>query len=216
MNYIKKTSDGSTTIFVEELNEHYHSIHGAYNEAIHVFIKSGIDYMGQKKLKIFEVGFGTGLNALLTAIHSQEKNLIIDYHSIEKYPVAKKLIDELNYTEITGNHDLFKNITSSSWNIANKINSFFQLTKIEGDLKQIELETDFDLIYFDAFAPEKQENMWSSDIFHKMYSALKTNGVLVTYCAKGLIRRRMQEVGFNVSRIPGPPGKREMLRATKL
>ena len=216
MNSIKKTSDGSSTIFVEELNEHYHSIHGAYNEAIHVFIKSGIEYYNQKDIKIFEVGFGTGLNACLSAEHAKENNINIEYHSIEKYPVEQELIQQLNYPEIVGNQEIFNKIHSVNWNQCEEVHELFSLKKIQNDLKSFSCEEQFDIIYFDAFAPEKQENMWSIEVFKKMIEILKRDGVLVTYCAKGSIRRRMVEVGFKVDRIPGPPGKREMLRATKV
>lgn len=216
MNSIKKTSDGSSTIFVEELNEHYHSIHGAYNEALHVFIKSGIEYYQKKTIKIFEVGFGTGLNAYLSAKYSMKNDIIIEYQSIEKYPVEEKLILQLNYPEIVGNQNLFDKIHLTRWNQCDKVHELFRLKKIQGDLKNYSIKEQFDIIFFDAFAPEKQEKMWTKEIFIKMIDILKPNGILVTYCAKGSIRRRMVEVGFKVDRIPGPPGKREMLRATKV
>lgn len=212
---LKTTNDGSKTLFVPELNEHYHSIHGAYNEAIHVFIKSGLEFMNLESFKVFEVGFGTGLNSWLSAEYSKSNKVQIDYHCIEKYPVPIELAQQMNFTESEESKLLFDKIHSVDWELSNTISDYFTITKYQADLDIFHVPEGLDLIYFDAFAPEKQENMWTDKIFQKMFDSLKSGGVLVTYCAKGIIRRRMQSIGFEVSRIPGPPGKREMLRAVK-
>lgn len=212
---LKTTNDGSKTLYVPELNEHYHSIHGAYNEAVHVFIKSGLEFMNQTSYKVFEVGFGTGLNCWLSAEYALLNKVFIDYHGIEKYPVPFDLAKQMKFTENDDSTSLFNKVHICEWESKQLINEYFSLTKYQADLDDFELPLDLDLVYFDAFAPEKQENMWTDEIFQKMFDALKSGGVLVTYCAKGIIRRRMQSIGFEVSRIPGPPGKREMLRAVK-
>lgn len=215
MAEIKLTNDGSTTIFVPKLNEHYHSIHGAVNESLHVFIKSGIEYLDKPKQKILEIGFGTGLNAFLSCLHAQSEGLKLIYHSIEKYPVNDVHIQELNFFNSTHEKELFENLHKAHWNKSFHMNNHFELLKIEGDVKSFSFEGEYDLIFFDAFAPEKQPKMWTEEVLTKMYNNLSLEGVLVTYCAKGVIRRRLQSIGFEVSRIPGPPGKREMLRAVK-
>ena len=212
---IKKTNDGSKTLFVPELNEHYHSIHGAYNEAVHVFIEAGLTFLNKYNYKVFEVGFGTGLNAWLSAEYASSNKVSIDYHGIEKYPVELSIAEQMEYTDNDVSKDLFDRIHVLPWEEKGTISDHFTLTKYQADLDMFKVPKKLDLVYFDAFAPEKQENMWTVDIFTKLYESLNVGGVLVTYCAKGLIRRRMQVIGFEVSRIPGPPGKREMLRAIK-
>ena len=211
------TEDGSDTLYVPGLDETYHSTHGAIQESTHVFIKNGLEYyQGEhhaSKLRILEFGFGTGLNALLTLLNSQ--GTAISYHSLEKYPVDLSSASQLNYGALLADPDAFKEIISSSWNKWVPISDNFRLFKQEIDFLDFEPEETFDIIYFDAFAPSKQPELWSIDILEKCYRALAPQGIFVTYSAKGQLRRDLQELGFKVERLPGPPGKFEMLRATK-
>ncbi|MFD2565313.1 tRNA (5-methylaminomethyl-2-thiouridine)(34)-methyltransferase MnmD [Aquimarina rubra] len=216
------TSDGSTTIHFPELDEHYHSKHGAINEAKHVFIKNGFDHiLASRKfleLNILEIGFGTGLNAFITYLEATKIQQKINYVGVEAYPVSINETKLLNYVEqlaAQSDQDIFDVLHESSWEEQNTVSSSFFLTKRKQFFADIEDENCYDLIYFDAFGARVQPELWGVDIFKKMYDALSEYGVLVTYSAKGSVRRAMQEVGFFVERLPGPPGKREMLRATK-
>lgn len=226
------TADGSKTIQIEEWNEQYHSVHGAIQEANHVFIKHGFLFCYQnthqkspisnkdenKKFNILEIGLGTGLNAFLTFLNAEQLNLSIHYEGVEKYPVALEEIKQLNYIEQLSaeNHQkVFDSIHQSPWESLNSLTSSFDLTKQQKDLRDIDEVNFFDLIYFDAFGARVQPDLWSEAVFQIMYNALKPKGVLVTYSAKGSVRRAMQSVGFLVEKLPGPPGKREMLRARK-
>lgn len=216
---IVKTKDESSTLFVPELNQHYHSVHGAIQESQHVFIDAGFNFKSESKdLKIFEVGFGTGLNSFMTSTVSKEKKVDCEYWAIEKYPLSEIEFPLLNYPNLlnTDSDSLnFDLLHTSTWEELNRINEYFQLKKLRGDLKSIELPLNyFDIIYFDAFAPSSQADLWTIEIFEKMFSCLKNEGVLVTYCVKGDVRRNMKAAGFKVDKIPGPLGKREMARAT--
>ncbi|WP_408046590.1 tRNA (5-methylaminomethyl-2-thiouridine)(34)-methyltransferase MnmD [Tenacibaculum crassostreae] len=210
------TSDGSTTIHLPEWNEQYHSKHGAIQEAYHVFIKNGLKYVDGKTASILEIGFGTGLNCFITLLEADKS---IDYVGVEAYPVAKAEVEKLNYVvelEAENKQNLFDKIHEVSWEEKHEITSNFSLTKRKQFFSEITDKNCFDLIYFDAFGARVQPDLWTEDIFKIMFDALKVDGVLVTYSAKGSVRRAMQSVGFEVERLPGPPGKREMLRATKL
>lgn len=215
---IEITADGSHTLFVPEMNEHYHSVNGAVQESMHIFINTGLRYSPKSELNIFEVGFGTGLNAYLTALEAEQSNRLIRYTSIEAYPIDIELANKLNYPlQFGGNQELFAKLHEVSWNLEEKITDFFSLKKVEADFTHFDFESiqNIDLVYFDAFAPEKQNDMWSQELFDNLYNVMNSDGILVTYCAKGVVRRMMQQSGFIVERLPGPPGKREMLRATK-
>ena len=225
------TSDGSKTIQIEDWNEQYHSIHGAIQEANHVFLKHGLLFYSEtifraerslsaktfNNINILEIGFGTGLNAFLTLIEAEKLNLNINYVGVEAYPVQLDEIKQLNYVELISEKraDIFENMHAISWGKQHEITSKFQLEKEEIFFKDINATDTFDIIYFDAFGARVQPDLWTEDIFKIMFNALKENGVLVTYSAKGSVRRAMQAVGFTVERLPGPPGKREMLRAQK-
>jgi len=212
------TADGSKTIQIEEWNEQYHSIHGAVQEAYHVFIKNGLDKYSKQEVAILEIGFGTGLNAIISLVEAKKRNLKISYHGVDAYPVSLKEIEELNYIETLGfqkYQEQFLQMHKLEWGNTFKITDYFSLLKIKLDFQEIEYQNLFNLIYFDAFGYRVQPELWSVQLFKKMFKALKQEGVLVTYAAKGSVRRAMQEVGFTVERLPGPPGKREMLRATK-
>lgn len=214
---IEQTEDGSHTLFVPSLSEHYHSVHGAIQESKHVFISAGLSHLSQKEISIFEVGFGTGLNALLTAEYAQQNHLIVNYVGIEANPIEMELIKQLNYGQAV-DEELYQRLHATEWEKEQRITDLFTLTKIEADFTIYDFSkwiNSFDLIYFDAFAPDIQGEMWSQELFNAMYSIAKEGGILTTYCAKGEVRRRMQAASFTVERIPGPPGKREMLRARK-
>jgi tRNA U34 5-methylaminomethyl-2-thiouridine-forming methyltransferase MnmC len=215
---IIKTSDGSTTIHLQEWDECYHSKHGAIQEAKHVFIKNGLHLFEGNPVNILEIGFGTGLNAFITFLESNLKNQKINYTGVEAYPVEAKEVLEMNYVEEL-DADIYKNVFQemheSEWNQENQISSNYSLTKRKQFFDEINDFEVFDLIYFDAFGYRVQPELWSIDIFQKMYNSLKPNGVLVTYAARGIVKRNMISVGFTVEKLAGPPGKREMFRAFK-
>jgi len=213
------TSDGSTSIFLPQWNESYHSKYGAIQEALHVFIKYGLDqFKNSSSVNIMEIGFGTGLNCLITFLESKKRNLEICYDGIEAYPLEFKEISQLNYAEKLNTNNfsgLFNKMHQVSWDKTHQIALNFSLTKRKQFFEDISDKNKFDLIYFDAFGARVQPELWTEQIFKKMYNSLVNKGILVTYSAKGSVRRAMQHVGFNVERLPGPPGKREMLRGTK-
>lgn len=214
------TGDGSTSLFIPDLDEHYHSIHGAIQESMHVFIHAGLKPLlaSKKEIQILEIGFGTGLNALLTAIESMKQNVAIQYTTIEKYPISPEFITQLNFCSLVDDPNCsnwFKKIHDCEWEQMTAISQNFFLKKIKADFKTIEFTNAFDVLYYDAFAPSAQPELWTEDIFKIMYKALKKEGILVTYCAKGIVKRTMKSVGFEVVALPGPPGKREMTKAIK-
>lgn len=210
------TNDGSKTIHLPDWNESYHSKHGAVQEAQHVFIKSGLLEISKADINILEIGFGTGLNAILTLNKSKENKQIIHYTGLEAYPVSLDELKDLKYEaipEVKENEDLFWQIHNSKWNEEFEVTPSFTLIKLEEQLDHFKpTENTYDLIYFDAFGPRVQPDMWTLEIFKKLFKSMKNNGIFVTYCAKGQVRRDLIEVGFTVEKIPGPPGKREMLR----
>tara|TARA_R110002020_G_scaffold293535_5_gene509090 strand:- start:11534 stop:12220 length:687 start_codon:yes stop_codon:yes gene_type:complete len=219
---IVKTADGSTTIQITEWNEQYHSMHGAIQEAQHVFLKTGLDHFISKsaleQLNILEIGFGTGLNAFLTCIAADDKSIVINYEGVEAFPVSAEEIAQLNYIELTGENKYekaFAKMHAAAWGESEEITTNFNLKKRHQTFETITDQDQHHLIYFDAFGARVQPELWEENIFKLMFTALKNGGVLVTYAAKGSVRRAMQSVGFLVERLPGPPGKREMLRATK-
>jgi len=213
------TEDGSCTLFVPEINEHYHSIHGAIQESNHIFIDYGFNYFKNKKsLSILDIGLGTGLNAFLTYLNAKNNNVSVNYVAIEKYPITTVELDKLNYSK---DHtiiiqNIFKDIHNSNWSSSYYIDIFFKIRKVKTDLLDYLFKEKFDLIYFDAFSPNIQPKLWALEVFSNLFDTLNIGGVLVTYSAKGQVRRDMQSAGFNVERLPGPPGKREMLRGVKL
>ncbi|HEX6892253.1 MAG TPA: tRNA (5-methylaminomethyl-2-thiouridine)(34)-methyltransferase MnmD [Chryseolinea sp.] len=214
------TSDGSHSLLNEKLNETYHSVHGAIQESLHVFIDNGLSYFIEKhspsEVSIFEVGFGTGLNALLTVKAMQNANVVVKYVSIEAFPIGEALYAGLNYTKILGFEDAFAFLHRSPWQKVNKISDHVELLKLQTTLENVQLTNgSFDVVFFDAFAPNKQPELWTIEMLHKVVSAMKSNGVFVTYCAKGQLKRDLKELGLNVETLPGPPGKKEMVRAVK-
>lgn len=213
------TADGSKTISLPEWNEQYHSKFGAIKEAYHVFIKNGLDKMRlSEEIRILEIGFGTGLNCFITLLEAKKNNLNIEYTGVEAYPVDFNEIEKLNYVvELNAEDDRYvfnkmHTLSNDKKNLLTQDFSFIKKNMFFEDIKDSNL---YHLIYFDAFGARVQPELWTLKIFKKMYRALKQNGILVTYSAKGSVRRAIQEAGFDVERLPGPPGKREMLRATK-
>lgn len=216
---IVKTKDHSSTLFVPELDQHYHSMHGALQESMHVFIAAGLHlFKNKSRVSIFETGLGTGLNALLTALEAENLNLKINYTAIEKYPLSMDEMLQLNYGEmLEGNTStrLLTELHQLKWNEKIELTPSLDILKLEGDIKDHVAKEVYDLIYFDAFAPSAQPDLWTVTVFENMFHSLKKDGVLVTYCVKGDVRRNMKSAGFEVEKIPGPPGKREMARAWK-
>lgn len=213
-----KTSDGSHTIYVPELDEHYHSVHGAVQESKFIFIEQGFKTCTANPMAILEIGFGTGLNSLLTAMHCRMGSQEVNYTSIEKYPLDNKIINALNHYEFAGENgkDIFKLIHNAPWNKRIVICDNFNLNKIESDFTVEKPDGKYDLIYFDAFGPDKQPEMWTREIFSVIAEVTNKNGILVTYSAKGEVKRSLRSCGFEVTLLPGPPGKRQMIRAVKI
>jgi tRNA U34 5-methylaminomethyl-2-thiouridine-forming methyltransferase MnmC len=215
------TRDGSVTIHLPDWNEQYHSIHGAIDESKHVFIATGLRFFlkhtAATTVSILEIGFGTGLNAFLTLLYAEKQRLKVHYAGVEAYPVVASEVEQLNYPELlNANTETFAKLHDTPWETPESISEAFTLTKRKQLFSEITDAQCHDLIYFDAFGARVQPELWTESIFEIMYRALKPQGVLVTYSAKGSVRRAMQTVGFTVERLPGPPGKREMLRAVKM
>ncbi|MBD3588776.1 tRNA (5-methylaminomethyl-2-thiouridine)(34)-methyltransferase MnmD [Bacteroides sp. GM023] len=245
---IEKTEDGSATLFVPELNEHYHSTKGARTESQHIFIDMGLKASAAISPRVLEIGLGTGLNAWLTLEEAEKSGRNVHYTGLELYPLEWQTVEQLNYIpndeQLTVNGEqqpaieLFKQLHTSPWEEEVRLTPHFTLRKVQADFNKLRikngelkenitndsaaisqfsiLNSQFNLVYFDAFAPEKQPEMWSQELFNRLYVLLAKDGILTTYCAKGIIRRMLQTAGFLVERLPGPPGgKREILRARK-
>lgn len=216
---IIQTLDGSTTIHIADWEECYHSKHGAIQEAQHVFIKNGLSLFQNQKIAILEIGFGTGLNAFITLLEAKKMQQTIDYVGVEAYPISADEVLNMNYVaelDAMKESAIFNKMHESDWGEKIVLNDGFVLTKRKQFFEEIDDVNKFDLIYFDAFGYRVQPELWSTAIFDKMYKSLKMNGVLVTYAARGVVKRSMIEVGFKVEKLEGPPGKREMFRARKL
>ena len=213
---LKKTRDGSYTLYRPDLDEHYHSIYGAVQESQYIYINNGLQLISKPVIRIFDLGFGTGLNAILSLIDSDKSGKALIYDSIEKYPLNTGYIRKLNYTDFLPEnyHDIFYKIHDYQWNVS-EIAGSMKLTKISGDIRDYVFTGKYDLIYFDAFSPEKEPDLWSADIFRKIFHALDQGGLLVTYSVKGKIRRILADIGFTIQKIQGPPGKKQILKASK-
>lgn len=213
------TQDGSHSLLHEQLKETYHSIHGAVQESNYVFIEKGLEFVkrsGKPEIQILEIGFGTGLNALLTIQRALTRNLSIRYTTLEAFPVEEEVWSQLNYADAVELKAWFEKLHRATWNEWVELFPAFQLRKLHTTLQDVMLEDDqYDLIYFDAFAPNKQPEMWELTMLKKVAASLKADGVLVTYCAKGQLKRDLQSLNLKVESLPGPPGKREMVRAIK-
>lgn len=215
---ILHTLDGSTTIHLPDWNESYHSKHGAIQEAYHVFLKNGLSLIQSNSISILEIGFGTGLNAFITYLEAQKSLQTINYVGVEAYPISAQEVLQMNYVSelnVENERPVFELMHRCNWSEKIEISSNFSLIKRKQFFHEISDENQFDLIYFDAFGYRVQPELWSTEIFEKMYKSLKVNGILVTYAARGVVKRSMIDVGFKVEKLAGPPGKREMFRATK-
>ncbi len=215
------TSDGSSTLINKDLNTSYHSLHGALQESQHIYIKNGLLEISKKQyeIKVFELGFGTGVNAWLSLEFALRNKVIIHFTSIEKYIVEESLIQQLNYSnqfQFENGKSYFNTIHELNWNKKHVINDNFSLNKIKEDWLSFETKEKFDLIYFDAFGPGSQSELWNQTSLSKAYNILNPQGILVTFCAQGEFRRTLKSIGFQVERLPGPPGKREMTKAVKI
>ena len=212
------TADGSTTIRIPDWDENYHSSHGAIQEAKHVFIANGLDlFKNQAEISILEIGFGTGLNAFITFLETQKKEKV-NYVGVEAYPISQEEVTQMNYpSELKANSftTIFEKLHNCDWEQEVPIASHFKFTKRQQLFQDIEDKNQFNLIYFDAFGFPLQPELWSELIFKKMFDALLPNGVLVTYACRTSIKNAMIAAGFTIEKLPGAPGKREMLRATK-
>ncbi|MEO7991979.1 MAG: tRNA (5-methylaminomethyl-2-thiouridine)(34)-methyltransferase MnmD [Chryseolinea sp.] len=214
------TSDGSHSLFNEELNETYHSVHGAIQESLHVFIQSGLTYFiekfNSKNISILEIGFGTGLNVLLAVQMAKQLSLSFQYKTLEAFPLEEEVWSKLNYADALNLKEYFDSLHRVSWEEPHGILPNFQFQKHHIKLQDVVLNpSSFDIIFFDAFAPNKQPELWEINMLKKVTDALRTNGLLVTYCAKGQLKRDLKSLGLTVETIPGPPGKKEMVRASK-
>jgi len=216
---IIETSDGSQTLYIPEMDEQYHSINGAITESNYVYIEKGFSFHESKTPTVFEIGFGTGLNCLLTALEAEKLKRATTFYTIEKYPLDKEIIRQLKYGRNISKETqvLFEKIHSCQWNKPVQISPHFNLIKLQSDLLENNLEEiqNCDVIYFDAFGPDKQPEMWQPNIFQKIYTITAPKGVFVTYSAKGVVRRQLTACGFEMNRLAGPPGKIHMLRGIK-
>ncbi|MDR0422198.1 MAG: tRNA (5-methylaminomethyl-2-thiouridine)(34)-methyltransferase MnmD [Proteiniphilum sp.] len=218
---IEITEDGSHTLCVPELNERYHSSHGAIRESRHIYLEAGLHHCVKPEVNLLEIGFGTGLNAFLTLLDAERSEKTVTYTTLERYPVSLAEAEKLNYCKLLdpSREGSFLQLHTSAWGEWVEITPFFRMKKLAADAGRLEdfrPETLFDVIYYDAFAPGKQPRLWTEEIFCRLYALSSPGATLTTYCAKGAVRRMFQSAGFRVERLPGPPGKREILRAVKL
>ena len=213
------TEDGSHTIYLPEIDEHYHSVHGAIQESTHIYIEQGLLKINQSEISILEIGFGTGLNAFLTYCYARERNFSVNYFALEKYPLDETEYSQLNYSNRVFHEQrlAFRELHRAEWNKWVEIAPDFKIQKLQADLLtfQFDRSPQFNLVYYDAFAPGKQPEMWSEEVLQKVGSTVKKDGILITYCAKGAVRRAFASSGFEMERIPGPTGKKEILRGKK-
>lgn len=214
---IEICQDGSSTLIHPILGDYYHSTRGAYGESEYVYIKNGLNRVNKESISILEMGFGSGLNALLSLKESIENSIKIEYTTIEAYPVSIETIKQLNYQNYCSSNcfELFLKMHSTIWEEEIKLTDNFTFKKINADLETLSLNVFFDLVYFDAFSPETQPNLWSESIFKKIYSQMNKNAILVTYSAKGIVKENLRAVGFNVKRVKGALGKHHMVIAIK-
>lgn len=218
------TEDGSHSLFLPEINESYHSFHGAYRESVHVFMLYGLESwfvrnLGVYPIRIFEVGFGTGLNAWLSLVWAEQNKAPVLYHSIEPFPLEEKIYRQLNYTKIDETimhfEPFFQVIHNEPWNEGGVVTEYFNMKKDSVGLEEAQLYP-CDVVFFDAFAPNKQPELWTKEMLSKVVDAMNPGGVFVTYSAKGKLKRDLEELGLKVETLPGPPGKKEMTRGVKI
>lgn len=217
------TKDGSHSVAIPEWQVAYHSVHGAIQESLHVFIEAGFRHWWQQhadasRCVVFEMGFGTGLNALLTALEAEQFQRMVWYEAVEAFPLEMSIVEQLNYCDglhQPGWQPVLESLHKSEWNKALPVTNNLSLKKVHSSLTDFSTDQPVNIIYYDAFAPAAQPELWTEAVFTKLFNMLAPDGILVTYCSKGDVRRAMLAAGFSVEKIPGPPGKREMLRARK-
>lgn len=217
---IFETSDGSHSLYSEQYEVSYHSKYGALTETRHVFIEAGLQYraVDKQRLNVLGIGFGSGLNAFITMLEARRQGLHINYEAIEAYPLQEAQWKQLNYAAHVEDQDaalLFSKLHELPWHERHEVVEHFHFTKRKKAIEELQYMPTFDVIYFDAFAPNAQPELWGADVMQRMHDALLPGGALVTYCAKGAVKRTLRGVGFEVEALPGPPGKREMTRAVK-
>ncbi len=213
---IQMTTDGSTTLYNEHIGEHYHSTHGALQESLHVFIDYGLAKIQNREINIFEMGLGTGLNFLLTAEFANRHNVKISYTGLEKFPVKGEIIETLNFSDYPGTDKAnIEKLHQLSWNEWHTYSQNVNLFKSTGDIQDFSFPTEIDLVYWDAFSPAVQPELWTEEIFTSLYNAMKSGGVFTTYCSRVVVQKALRASGFKVEKNPGPPGKREILNAVK-
>jgi tRNA U34 5-methylaminomethyl-2-thiouridine-forming methyltransferase MnmC len=213
-----QTGDGSHTLYRADIDEHYHSTFGAINESAHVFIDNGLRINHSNPVHLFEVGFGTGLNALLTLNYAIKHNISVFYDTVELFPIGVDAAKTLNYPQLIDKtlQPYFDCMHDCKWDTDVKISDEFVLRKIQANITTLQLVNNkYNVVYFDAFSPEKQPEMWSQEVFLSIYNSMKTGGIITTYCSKGIVKRTLREVGFTVERLQGPTGKRHMVRGIK-
>lgn len=218
MNKLFQTADGSNSLMSEQFGVSYHSKHGAVQETQHVFINAAFNHISLPKVKLLEIGFGTGLNALMTLQNCRKTSKEVEYVAVEAYPVSMETVESLDYHTMLKDNTLeqpLKTMHQLETHVLTEIESNFKFEKRIMLFENIDESNQYDIIYFDAFAPNAQPELWDVDLLAKMYRALKKGGILTTYCAKGQVKRNLKSLGFTVESIPGPPGKREMTRALK-
>ena len=229
---LEETEDGSLTLYTPRFGEHYHSTHGAVQESAHIYLGLGLrqrlKHWAEPEgaaLRCFEVGFGTGLNALLSWREAERSHQLIHYYSIERYPIPAELYRQLHYELSTADalsttgcaedsHSSLMRLHEAAWDEDVTLSRYFVLHKISGDLNALPFPSALDLVYYDAFSPESQPELWREELFTQLRRCCRPGAILTTYCAKGEVRRRLERSSFSVERLPGPPGKREVLRAT--
>lgn len=213
-----QTQDGSHTLYHTGVGDIYHSRHGALTESRYVFIDKGFHYfIPREKINILEIGFGTGLNTFLTLIESRFTDTEVYYESVEKYPLDMQTVKQLNYPGILNDREgLFLKMHEAAWNKEHKITSSFTLKKVSDDLHYYGPGKKFDMVYFDAFSPDVQPDLWSREVFRKLSGGLIKGGILITYSSKSSVQKALRDSGFQINKLPGPPGKREILRAVKI
>jgi tRNA U34 5-methylaminomethyl-2-thiouridine-forming methyltransferase MnmC len=215
---LRLTEDGSHTLYLSELDEPYHSMHGAIQESRHVFIRQGFSQLSKSKLRILELGMGTGLNLILSLLEASKKGIEVHYHAVEKYPLIPAEYASLNYETLLKGlpEGILQKIHNAPWGIKVDLNSSFSMYKEQTDFRSMNPEGAFDLVYFDAFAPDKQPELWSTEVFSVISGLTIPGAILVTYSSKGIVRRVLKACGFQVLKVAGPPGKREMIRAQRI
>ena len=217
---LAETNDGSSTFYSQVFGQHYHSVNGAYTESVHVFIKNGLEhvlsFVKKTEVRVFEMGLGTALNAALCWEFAQTNACKVSYSAVEKFPIGVEQLHGFVSTDSQVDEKLYR-IHELAWEVEHCFDEQFKFVKYQADLEQIQFDAEngFDVVFYDAFSPDVQPELWSETVFRKMYNLLNNNGVLVTYSAKGIVKQALRAAGFTVKRLPGPPGKHHMLRATK-